>query len=295
MAWHETSRLKYHRSSGRYTSDTSDDEWQLLEPFMPPEKRLGRRRTTKLRSVMDALLYMVETGCPSAACWPRLLRRSDRWPPGHQWAHLRRDFHDIWKSTNAPIARDALEQIGKLYDVERAINSQPIERRHAARQRESRPLVLAFRTWCEQQQGRIPGKGDLAKAMRYALGRWPSFTLFLDDARVAIDNNAAERAIRPISIGRKNSYDRCQDVEVKGTVPLLAATSFAVDGRPVELRTSSCFDGRSNSYSGIGYPMMTVRRKAASIWLRASDGAGPNFCSRIPSTALDALSTAGCR
>ena len=120
------------------------------------------------------------------------------------WAHLRRDFHDIWKSTNSPIARDALEQIGKLYDVERAINGQPLERRHGARQRESRPRVLAFRTWCEQQLARIPGKGDLAKAMRYALGRWPSFTLFLDDTRVAIDNNAAERAIRPISIGRKN-------------------------------------------------------------------------------------------
>jgi transposase len=120
------------------------------------------------------------------------------------WAHLRRDFHDVWKSTSSPIARDALEQIGKLYDVERAINGQPLERRLAVRQQESRPRVLAFHTWCEQQLARIPGKGDLAKAMRYALGRWESFTLYLDDARVAIDNNAAERAIRPISIGRKN-------------------------------------------------------------------------------------------
>ena len=120
------------------------------------------------------------------------------------WAHLRRDFHDIWKSTDSAIARDALEQIGKLYDVERAINGQPLERRLAARQQQSRPLVLAFRTWCEQQQGRIPGKGDLAKTIRYALGRWASFSLFLDDPRVAIDNNAAERAIRPIAIGRKN-------------------------------------------------------------------------------------------
>ena len=72
------------------------------------------------------------------------------------------------------------------------------------RQQESHPRVLAFRAWCDQQLGRIPGKGDLAKAMRYALGRWASFTLFLGDARVAIDNNAAERAIRPIAIGRKN-------------------------------------------------------------------------------------------
>jgi transposase len=120
------------------------------------------------------------------------------------WAHLRRDFHDIWKSTDSPIARDALEQIGKLYDVERAINSTPLERRLAARQQQSCPLVLAFRAWCEQQLNRIPGKGDLAKAIRYALGRWESFTLFLDDPRVAIDNNAAERAIRPIAVGRKN-------------------------------------------------------------------------------------------
>jgi transposase len=120
------------------------------------------------------------------------------------WAHLRRDFHDIWKSTSSPIAWEALEQIGKLYDIERAINGQPLERRLAARQQQSRPRALAFRTWCEQQLARIPGKSDLAKAMRYALGRWPSFTLFLDDARVAIDNNTAERAIRPIAIGRKN-------------------------------------------------------------------------------------------
>ena len=120
------------------------------------------------------------------------------------WAHLRRDFHDVWKSTNSAIARDALEQIGRLYDIERAINGQPFERRLAARQQQSRPRVLAFGIWCEQQLGRIPGKGDLAKAMRYALGRWNSFTLFLDDPRVAIDNNAAERAIRPIAIGRKN-------------------------------------------------------------------------------------------
>jgi len=72
------------------------------------------------------------------------------------------------------------------------------------RQQESGSRVLAFRTWCEHQLARIPGKGDLAKAMRYALGRWASFTLFLGDPRVAIDNNAAERAIRPIAIGRKN-------------------------------------------------------------------------------------------
>lgn len=58
--------------------------------------------------------------------------------------------------------------------------------------------------WMSTQLTRIPGKGDLAKAMRYALSRWPSFTLFLEDGRVAIDNNVAERAVKPVVIGRKN-------------------------------------------------------------------------------------------
>ena len=120
------------------------------------------------------------------------------------WAHLRRDFHDVWKATDSPIAREALEKIGALYDIEAAINGQPRDVRHAVRQKRSRPKVEAFRQWCERQLTLIPGKGDLAKAMRYALNRWNSFTLFLDDGRVAIDNNAAERAIKPIVLGRKN-------------------------------------------------------------------------------------------
>lgn len=120
------------------------------------------------------------------------------------WAHLRRDFHDVWKATDSPIAREALERIGALYDIEAAINGWPRDVRHAVRQRESRPKVEAFRQWCERQLTLIPGKGDLAKAMRYALNRWAGFALFVDDGRVAIDNNAAERAIKPIVLGRKN-------------------------------------------------------------------------------------------
>lgn len=120
------------------------------------------------------------------------------------WAHLRRDFHDVWKATDSPIAREALERIGALYDIEAAINGQAHDVRHAVRQRESRPRVEAFRLWCERQLTLIPGKGDLAKAMRYGLTRWASFTLFLDDGRVAIDNNAAERALKAVVLGRKN-------------------------------------------------------------------------------------------
>jgi transposase len=120
------------------------------------------------------------------------------------WAHLRRDFHDVWKTAGSPIARDALDRIGALYDIERGIAGQPAEVRRRVRQEHAKPRVEAFHAWCQAQLSRIPGKGDLAKAMRYALNRWHAFTLFLDDGRVAIDNNAAERAIRPVAIGRKN-------------------------------------------------------------------------------------------
>ncbi len=120
------------------------------------------------------------------------------------WAHLRRDFHDVWTATKSDIAREALDRIGALYDIERTITGQPADVRLAARQAHSKPKVEAFRAWAEQQLTRIPGKGDLAKAFRYGLSRWPAFCLFLEDGRVAIDNNAAERALRPIGIGRKN-------------------------------------------------------------------------------------------
>ena len=120
------------------------------------------------------------------------------------WAHWRRDFHEVWAATQSEIAREALDRIGVLYDVERAITGQPAEIRLAARHEHSKPKVEAFRAWAEQQLTRISGKSDLAKAFRYGLSRWASFCLFLEDGRVAIDNNAAERALRPIGIGRKN-------------------------------------------------------------------------------------------
>lgn len=89
-------------------------------------------------------------------------------------------------------------------EIDREITGQPADLQLAARKKHSAEKVAAFKAWAEQQLTRIPGKSDLAKAFRYALNRWPSFTLFLEDDRVAIDNNPAERAMRPIGVGRKN-------------------------------------------------------------------------------------------
>jgi len=120
------------------------------------------------------------------------------------WAHLRRDFHDEWSKTKSAIAREALDRIGALYDIEREITGQTADIRLAARQKHSAPKVDAFFAWAESQLALIPGKGDLAKAFRYGLSRRAAFSLFLEDGRVAIDNNPAERALRPIGTGRKN-------------------------------------------------------------------------------------------
>jgi transposase len=80
----------------------------------------------------------------------------------------------------------------------------PADVRQATCQKLSEPKVAAFFAWSELQLLRIPGKNDLAKAFRYGLSRQEAFSLFLTDGRVAIDNNPAERALRPIGTGRKN-------------------------------------------------------------------------------------------
>jgi len=120
------------------------------------------------------------------------------------WAHLRQDFHDLWASTKSEIAREALDRIGKFYDIERDINGHSADVRHETRPKLTQTKVTAFFAWSEQQLLRIPGKSDLTKAFRYDLARQEVFSLFLSDGRVAIDNNPAERALRPIGIGRKN-------------------------------------------------------------------------------------------
>ena len=120
------------------------------------------------------------------------------------WAHWRRDFHDIWTATKSEVAKEALDRIGGLYDIERKINGQPADIRQDLRQKESKPKAEAFKAWAEATLSQLPKKSDLRAAFQYGLNRWAAFTLFLDDGRVAIDNNGAERALRPIGVGRRN-------------------------------------------------------------------------------------------
>ena len=120
------------------------------------------------------------------------------------WAHARRKFFDLTTSGKAPIAEEALRRIGELYDIEKTVRGEPPDVRKAARQQSSTPRVEALRSWLDDNLKRLPQKSGTAEAIRYALSRWKSLCRFLDDGSIEIDNNAAERAIRPIALGRKN-------------------------------------------------------------------------------------------
>jgi hypothetical protein len=120
------------------------------------------------------------------------------------WAHVRRKFFDIHKSSGAPLAYQALEKIGALYDIEKAARGLPPDLRCAIRQRRAGPRLDDLKAWFEASLARVSGKSEIAGAIRYARSRWTQLTRYRDDGRLEIDNNAAERAIRAIALGRKN-------------------------------------------------------------------------------------------
>jgi transposase len=120
------------------------------------------------------------------------------------WAHARRKFFDVHASTQSPLALEALQRIAALYAIEATIRGKPPDDRVAARTARSAPLFTALRGWLEKTHARISGKSDLAGAIRYTLSRWDALTLVLRNGRACIDNNAAERSMRPMTLGRKN-------------------------------------------------------------------------------------------
>jgi transposase len=120
------------------------------------------------------------------------------------WAHVRRKFFDIHKANDSPIAAEALARIGALYAVEADIRAHPPDARCAQRQARAGPLLDQLHEWLSATLAKLSKKSDLAGAIRYALTRWGALTRYRDDGRIEIDNNAAERALRAVALGRKN-------------------------------------------------------------------------------------------
>jgi transposase len=120
------------------------------------------------------------------------------------WSHARRKLYELAQLKQAPIAIEAVKRIDRLFAIEREINGASAEHRLAVRHERSRPLVTALETWLREQRTRLSGKNETAKAIDYSLKRWPALARFLDDGRLCLSNNAAERALRGIAIGRHN-------------------------------------------------------------------------------------------
>jgi hypothetical protein len=120
------------------------------------------------------------------------------------WAHARRPFYDLHQANASPIAAEALERIGALYAIESEIRGRPPDERAGIRQARAGPLLESLREWLRQTLVRVSKKSELAKAIGYVLTRWTALTRYRDDGRIEIDNNAAERALRAVALGRKN-------------------------------------------------------------------------------------------
>lgn len=120
------------------------------------------------------------------------------------WSHVRRRFFDLAKDGKSPLAAEAVKRIVALFAIERTINGRAIAQHAETRQEKSRPLIDDLEQWLRQARARLSPKSDPAKAMDYALNRWGAMTRFLEDGRICLSNNAAERALRGIAVGRRN-------------------------------------------------------------------------------------------
>lgn len=120
------------------------------------------------------------------------------------WAHVRRKFYDIHVSLASPIALEALERIGRLYKIEEEIRGRPPDERQAVRQARAGPELESLHDWLHKTATALSKKSELAKAIRYALSNWVALTRYRDDGLIEADNNAAERALRAVALGRKN-------------------------------------------------------------------------------------------
>ena len=130
------------------------------------------------------------------------------------WAHSRRKFFELAdiarrarsdvKAAISPIALEAVKRIDAIFDIEREINGKPPDERLTVRRERIAPLVEDLRTWMSEERAKLSAKAPVAKAMDYMLVRWDRFTRFLDDGRICLTNNAAERSLRGIALGRKS-------------------------------------------------------------------------------------------
>jgi transposase len=120
------------------------------------------------------------------------------------WAHARRKFFDLARLNKAPIAIEAVARIDALFAIARDLNGLPPDERRQVRQERSRPRIEALGIWLREHYGKLSAHSQVAKAIAYSFNSWDALARFLDDGRLCLSNNAAERALRCIAVGRHN-------------------------------------------------------------------------------------------
>lgn len=190
----KTGRLwTYVRDDRSAGDDRPPAVWFQYSPDRKGERPLGHLKT--FRGILQADAY---------AGFGRIYERGDVVEAGC-WAHVRRKFYDINAHENgSPIAAEALDRIGELYSIEKDIRGRLPDERRSIRQARAGPLLQSLHDWLLATLVTVSKKSELAVAIRYATTRWPAMTRYRDDGAIEIDNNAAERALRAVAIGRKN-------------------------------------------------------------------------------------------
>lgn len=123
------------------------------------------------------------------------------------WAHCRRKFYDVHERqehASGTLAHQALQRIGALYAIEQAVRGHSAERRRLHRQTHAKPLLLQLQRWLNESLSQLSAKSPMAAAIGYALSNWRALNVYVEDGRIEIDNNTAERALRGVVLGRKN-------------------------------------------------------------------------------------------
>jgi len=120
------------------------------------------------------------------------------------WSHGRRHFFEQADLRKAPLAVEAVQRIDDIFAIERRINGQSAGDRLAVREKETKPIVADLEKWMRAERARVSRHAGTAQAIDYMLTRWPAFTRFLDDGRICLSNNAAERALRGVALGRRS-------------------------------------------------------------------------------------------
>ena len=117
---------------------------------------------------------------------------------------MRRKFYDLFEAHASPIAKEALDRIAALYAIEKEIRGRPPDERRKIRMDRAGPLLDSMKAWFKESLLKLSKKSEVTVAIHYALGRWTQLSRYVEDGRLEIDNNAAERALRAVALGRKN-------------------------------------------------------------------------------------------